>query len=73
MVTLLFILIAYAIRKRFLPEDATRGDKILYYIFSVVLTPLLGPWVFKNLMESEPCSEDEHKSSRCAGTYPGFL
>ena len=54
MVTLLFILIAYAIRKRYLPEDATRVDKALYYIFSVVMTPLVGPWIFKIIINSKP-------------------
>ena len=54
MVTLLFILIAYAIRKRYLPEDASRGDKALYYVFSVVMTPLIGPWVFKVSKEAGP-------------------
>ena len=72
MVTLTFLIIAYAIRKRFLPEGISRGDRILYYLFSVVMTPLFGPWFFKNLMESKPYSE-EHKSSGCIGTYPGFL
>jgi len=60
MVTLLFILIAYAIRKRYLPEDATRGDKMLYYVFSVVATPLFGPWLFKKLIvESKPADPNE--------------
>ena len=62
MVTLLFILIAYAIQKRYLPEDATRGDKVLYYIFSVVATPLLGPWFFKIIINSKP--SDPNKPSR---------
>jgi len=59
MVTLLFILIAYAIRKRYLPEDATREDKVLYYIFSVVATPLFGPMFFKKLIESKPADPNE--------------
>jgi hypothetical protein len=62
MVTLLFILIAYAIRKRYLPEDATRGDKVLYYVFSVVATPLFGPWFFRKLMESKPADPNEPSS-----------
>jgi len=37
MVTLLFLIIAYAIRKKFLPEDATGGEKFMYYVFSVVM------------------------------------
>ena len=62
MVTLTFILIAYAIHKRFLPEDATKGDKILYYILSVVMTPLFGPWFFKSMMESKPSDPNEPSS-----------
>jgi len=66
MVTLLFILIAYAIRKRYLPEDATRGDKALYYIFSVVMTPLVGPWIFKIIINSKP--SDPGKPSKILWT-----
>lgn len=69
MVTLLFILIAYMVRKRFLSEDATRGDKVLYYCFSVVMTPLIGPWFYKMLIESEP--EDNHRPGSGICTYAG--
>lgn len=73
MVTLMFILIAYAIRKRFLPEDATRGDKVLYYIFSVVMTPLIGPFIFKILIESKSYPNNDNEDNSVIGTYPGFL
>lgn len=73
MVTLMFILIAYAIRKRFLPEDATRGDKVLYYIFSVVMTPLIGPFIFKILIESKSYPNNDNEDHSVIGTYPGFL
>lgn len=53
MITLTFILIAYLIRGRFLPEEATRSDKVLYYVASVVMTPLIGPWFFKGLISSK--------------------
>lgn len=59
MVTLTFILIAYLIRGRFLPEEATRGDKVLYYAASIVMTPIFGPWFFKILIESK--SSDRHE------------
>ena len=62
MVTLTFLIIAYAIRKRFLPEGTTRADRMLYYALSVVMTPLLGPWFFKNLMESKPADPNEPSS-----------
>ena len=63
MVTLLFIIIAYAIRKRFLPEGATRGDKVLYYALSVYMTPLLGPWFFKVIINSKPADPKEPSST----------
>lgn len=69
MVTLLFILIAYAIRKKYLPEDATRGDKILYYALSVSMSPLLGPWIFKKLVEEHRSPND--KPSSVVWLYPG--
>lgn len=62
MVTLTFLIIAYAIRKRFLPEDATRADRVLYYVFSVCFTPLIGPWFYKILAETEPAKPNETSS-----------
>ena len=62
MVTLMFILIAYAIRKRFLSDGTTNGDKILYYILSVVMTPIFGPPFFKSLMKSKPSDPSEPSS-----------
>ena len=59
MVTLLFILIAYAIRKRYLPENASRVDQVIYYSFSVVMTPLFGPWLFKAFKESRSAGLDD--------------
>lgn len=73
MVTLTFLIIAYAIRKRFLAEDASRGDKVLYYLFSVTMTPLAGPWIYKMITESKYYTEDEEKHHGYGYTYPGFL
>ena len=50
--TTLFILIAYFIRKRFISEDASFLEKVLYYTSSVVMTPIFGPWVFKKITEN---------------------
>jgi len=66
MVTLTFLFIAWLIRKRFVPEGTSRGDKVLYYLFSVTMTPLFGPWFFKVLIESKHTS---HKDP-CGGVYP---
>ena len=61
MITLTFILIAYAIRRRFLNENAKWYDKTFYYVLSVCLTPLLGPWLYKMLNNSKACSDNEHR------------
>jgi hypothetical protein len=71
MITLTFILIAYFIRKKYLPEDATRGERVFYYIMCVVATPLLGPLVYKIMTSTEPPT-DKNKG-KVVGTYPGFL
>ena len=74
MVTLTFLIIAYAIRKRFLHEDTSRGDKMIYYIFSVCFTPLFGPWIYKFIVESKAMTPEEEEKHRGYGyTYPGFL
>jgi len=73
MVTLTFLIIAYAIRKRFLPEDANRWDKLIYYSFCVVCTPLFGPWIYKWVIEPNP-KDDSNKDDDCCGyIYPDFL
>ena len=71
MVTLLFILIAYAIRRRFLPEDASRWEKLVYYSVCIVTTPLFGPMVYKWL--TRPNSENGDDEGGYGHTYPGFL
>ena len=62
MVTLPFLIIAYVIRQRFLPEGTSRADRVLYYTLSVFMTPLLGPWFFKVLIESKSADPDESSS-----------
>ncbi len=54
----LFLIIAFFIRKKFLPENASREEKVMYYLFSVALTPLFGPFLIKNLYHS-PIVEDK--------------
>lgn len=63
MLTLTFLIIAYAIRKRFVPEGTSRADRVLYYVLSVVMTPLFGPWFFKMLIESKPADPEEPSST----------
>ena len=67
MVTLTFLIIAYAIRKRFLPEDATRGDKIMYYLANITMTPILGPWIYLFVASKSDSDSDETTSQ---GVFP---
>jgi len=71
MITLTFLLIAYLIRKRYLVEGTSTWNKILYYTFCVVLTPVLGPWFMKKLMNHEKSANSE--SDGYGYTYPGVL
>ena len=71
MIILLFLIIAYCIRKRYLAEDATRSERVLYYVLCVVATPLLDPLVYKVMTSTDPPA-DKNKG-KVVGTYPGFL
>ena len=73
MIILTFLLIAYLIRKKYLPENATTWDKILSYVFSVVLTPLLGPWFLKKLTAESNKQSKENKSEDYGCTFPDFM
>ncbi len=62
MITLIFLLIAYCIRNKYLSENARWYDKVFYYVVSVVLTPLVGPWFYKMCQTSKACTDNEHRS-----------
>jgi hypothetical protein len=62
MITLIFLLIAYCIRNKYLSENARWYDKVLYYVSCVFLTPLFGPWFYKLLTEGRPADPDEEDS-----------
>ncbi len=66
MITLTFLFIAYLMRRRFMADDTPRADRVLYYLFSVVMTPLLGPWFFKVLVNSK--TADPNKPNK--GIFP---
>lgn len=48
----LSLIIAYLLRNKFVPKNAARADKIIYYVCCVGLTPIFGPLFFKILIES---------------------
>ncbi len=49
MITMLFLIIAFAISPFFLHKNDKGWNRVLYYVLSVVLTPLIGPFVYKCL------------------------
>ena len=61
MITLMFLIIAFAMRGFFLHDNDTRGEKIFYYVACVVLTPLFDAILYKFLSESDTVDEKEHK------------
>lgn len=68
MVTLLFILIAFALRKRYLPEDSPVLLKLLYYGCFVMLTPVIGILLFRNLDWNTP--GDTGSGGGCGWIFP---
>lgn len=67
MVVLVFLLIAYSIRHKFLRENTPNADKALYYAFCVFMTPLFGPWVYKMIVESKIMSREEEEKDDSYG------
>ena len=53
MYTLLCIIIGFALRKRYIPEDSNLGVRLFYYALNIVLTPLLGIYLFKKIMKAD--------------------
>ena len=54
MLTITFLIIAHLMRHRYITPDTPLWGKLIYYAFSVWLTPLFGPRFFKW------CLEDDH-------------
>jgi len=50
--TTLWLIIAWLLRRRYLSEDASIGEKFFYYGFCAVLTPIIGIPVFSAFMDS---------------------
>lgn len=73
MVTLLFIFIAYLMRKKYLADSANNWEKLIYYSVCVVVTPLFGPRLYKWLMEPNPEDNNKGDGQNYGYTYPGFL
>lgn len=69
MFTTLFLIIAFALRKRHLSENASSTEKFFYYCFCVIFTPLLGIPVFEAFMDS-PADNRHDKEDSAA--YPNM-
>ena len=56
---IIFIIIAYALRHRFLDEDANSYEKIMYYGACAVFSPLVGPFFYKYIYKDPKPNLDE--------------
>ena len=61
MITTLFLIIAIIMSPFFIKKDHTFGDKVIYFIMSVVFTPLIGPFIYKFIINSKAAKADGHK------------
>ena len=52
MITTFFLINAIIMSPFFIKKDHTFGDKVIYFILSVILTPLIGPFIYKMLKGS---------------------
>ena len=59
MIQILFIIIAFALRHKFLPEDAPVLMKVFYYGANAVISPLLALPFFKWINSQLPSDSDE--------------
>ena len=64
MITTLFLIIAIIMSPFFIKRGHTFGDKVIYYLLSVTLTPLIGPFIYKMLKSSSTTNDD---CGRCVG------
>ena len=64
MITTLFLIIAFAMSPFFIKRNHTFGDKVIYYLFSVTLTPLIGPFIYKILKGPASTNDD---CGQCGG------
>ena len=49
----------------FLKKKDTVGNKVIYFVLSVVLTPLVGPFVYKLLSGPTTTNKDDHNQFVC--------
>lgn len=61
MIATLFLIIALAMSPFFLKKKDTVGDKVIYFIMSVVFTPLIGPFIYKFIINSKADKDDGYK------------
>lgn len=61
MITLFFLIIALAMSPFFLKKKDTVGNKVIYFIMCVVFTPLIGPFIYKFIINSKTNKDDTHK------------
>ena len=65
MITMLFLIIAFAMSPFFLHKSDKGWDRVLYYILSIILTPLIGPFVYKCLSGPKTTGKSDRGSFVC--------
>lgn len=65
MITMLFLIIAFAMSPFFIKKKDTFGNKVIYFVLCIVLTPLIGPFVYKCLTGPTTTREDDRRSFGC--------
>lgn len=68
MITITFLLIAYLMRNKFLPEGISVNGKVWYYAFCVVFTPVIGPFFFNAMLDC--MSRDHSKDDEDETVFP---
>lgn len=62
--TMIFLIIALAMSPFFLKRKDTVGNKVIYFVLSVVLTPLVGPFIYK-LLSGPATTNKDHNQFVC--------
>ncbi len=65
MITITFLIIAFLMRGFFIQKKDPWGDRLLYYLLSVALTPLIGPFLYKIMRDTKAKNDDDPSSNIC--------
>ena len=66
---IIFIIIAYALRHRYLDGDDGKWGKVLYYGLSAAWSPLIGIPLYVLIKKSRPMDKEEEKDDDGCYSY----